>query len=205
MARGKPQALRKALPVKVAKVAKQQKVEVKSEEEEEEDEEEAGEGDDSEEVEAKEQAAEEVEQDDDGEGDEEEQAEGDAEEEQEEAVDEEEEEAEGDADEEEGERDDEGDQEETAYDGQDERFKLPEAPAVDVVAGEDAKKKKGKAPIKPMSKEALEKFTEAVQNTGVVYLSRIPPFMKVCAHALDSQSLKRTWDIDKPPMSSQGA
>lgn len=39
-------------------------------------------------------------------------------------------------------------------------------------------KKSGKKKVKPLTPEELEKFQKEINKTGVVYLARIPPFMK---------------------------
>ncbi|KAI9288332.1 hypothetical protein BC943DRAFT_357207 [Umbelopsis sp. AD052] len=39
-------------------------------------------------------------------------------------------------------------------------------------------KKSGKKKVKPLTPEQLEKFQKDINKTGVVYLARIPPFMK---------------------------
>jgi ESF2/ABP1 family protein len=39
-------------------------------------------------------------------------------------------------------------------------------------------KKTGKKKVKPLTPEELEKFQKDINKTGVVYLARIPPFMK---------------------------
>jgi ESF2/ABP1 family protein len=39
-------------------------------------------------------------------------------------------------------------------------------------------KKSGKKKVKPLTPEELEKFQKDINKTGVVYLARIPPFMK---------------------------
>ncbi|GME21978.1 pre-rrna-processing protein esf2 [Neofusicoccum parvum] len=47
--------------------------------------------------------------------------------------------------------------------------------------GNDHPLRPAPAPKKPLSKKKLEKAAKAVKKTGVVYLSRIPPFMKPAA------------------------
>lgn len=44
---------------------------------------------------------------------------------------------------------------------------------------EATKGKKGtKRPLKPLSKRKVDSYNEGVKRRGVVYLSRVPPFMK---------------------------
>jgi hypothetical protein len=199
-------------PVEVAKVAREVEVEVTDEKEDEvsvgegDSEEEAGEGDDNEKVQAEEQG--------EGDGEElrsEEEEEGDGDEGEEDAADEikeDHEQAEGDGSEgeqvegegdeedaEEGEGEEgEGDvKEDTAYSGPDARFQLPDG-------GEEEKKgKKASAPVLGMTPKALAKFTAAVANTGVVYLSRIPPFMKVSAFLISSVYRRVSNNAYPPP------
>jgi hypothetical protein len=173
-------------PVAVAKVAKEVDEEEEASIGDGDSEDEAGEGDDNEEAQAEEQGegdGEEVplEQEEEGDGDEvEEDVADDSEQDQEQAEGDksEEEQTVGEGDEVEAEEgdgeEDEGDvKEDAAYSGSDVRFQLPDG-------GEEEKKgKKASAPVLGMTPKALAKFTAAVANTGVVYLSRIPPFMKV--------------------------
>jgi ESF2/ABP1 family protein len=42
----------------------------------------------------------------------------------------------------------------------------------------DKPKKTSKKKVKPLTAEQLEKFQQDINRTGVVYLSRVPPFMK---------------------------
>ncbi|KAG2180182.1 hypothetical protein INT43_003971, partial [Umbelopsis isabellina] len=53
----------------------------------------------------------------------------------------------------------------------DPRFQLPE----EIATGTH---KRSKKKVKPLTPEELEKFQKEMNKTGVVYLSRIPPFMK---------------------------
>jgi len=43
---------------------------------------------------------------------------------------------------------------------------------------EEKPKKKSKKIVRPLSKEELREFQEANDRTGMIYLSRIPPYMK---------------------------
>lgn len=51
----------------------------------------------------------------------------------------------------------------------------PERP--DETAQRDSEKA-GKRPLKPLSKKKVSSYNKALKKRGVVYLSRIPPFMK---------------------------
>lgn len=61
---------------------------------------------------------------------------------------------------------------------EDERFALEEEDDDDDEDGNDNLLEPTSAPKKALSKKKLEKAQKAVKKTGVVYLSRIPPFMK---------------------------
>ncbi|KAF4305225.1 Nucleotide-binding alpha-beta plait [Botryosphaeria dothidea] len=61
---------------------------------------------------------------------------------------------------------------------EDERFALEEEDDDDDEDGNDNLLEPTSAPKKALSKKKLEKAQRAVKKTGVVYLSRIPPFMK---------------------------
>lgn len=58
----------------------------------------------------------------------------------------------------------------------------PEASEEAAAAPSEARPAKRKRKVvKPLSKEALETFQESLDNRGVIYLSRVPPYMKPSA------------------------
>jgi ESF2/ABP1 family protein len=65
----------------------------------------------------------------------------------------------------------EADDEEAEDMEEDPRFQLSDETSVST-------RKRSKKKVKPLTPEELEKFQKEMNKTGVVYLSRIPPFMK---------------------------
>lgn len=53
-----------------------------------------------------------------------------------------------------------------------------DVPGVDVEAVGKEVSKGIKRPLKPLSKRKVENYNEGLKKRGVVYLSRVPPFMK---------------------------
>lgn len=49
---------------------------------------------------------------------------------------------------------------------------------VDEEKAQGKAKKVAKRPLRPLSKKKVESYNEGLKKRGVVYLSRVPPFMK---------------------------